>query len=151
MRPQERQPSTPAEATPNPAPWWYILFAGSSAWRVMAWLYLLVVASAVGFPHSDWPRPILVVVVLLVNLCWLAINSSVAMRVTVGVPMRPDWAKPVLVAAIACVTVGVGVPAVDHLWEDYPSGTVLIIYSALLALALVLFLVNTIAIAVRSR
>ena len=151
MRPENRQPSTPADAPSNPVPWWRTLFAGKPPWRLGIWVNLFALAVDLGIRDINWPRPITVVVVLLVILCWLAINGSVAKHVTLRVPMRPAWAKPVLVAAIVCVTVSVSILAIRQLWEVYPYWTGQTTSLDLLGLALVLLLVNVVAIVVRSR
>jgi hypothetical protein len=151
MRKHNRQPSTLSAAPPSPVPWWYTLFAGPPSWRVRAWAFLFVTAEWAGFSHKNWPRPLIIVPVLLVVMCWLAINASLVMHVIAQVPFRPAWAKPALVAAIICLTAATALPAVSQLWADYSSSTVLIIYAALQGLALVFFVVSTVSVAVRSR
>jgi hypothetical protein len=109
---------------------------------------LFILAVDLDIHDIDWPRPITVLVIVLTVLCWLAINGAAAMHVTLRVPMQPAWAKPILVAAIVCITVGVSIPTIGKLWDEYPTMDVSL---DLLALALVLLLVNMVAIAVRSR
>jgi hypothetical protein len=65
--------------------------------------------------------------------------------------MQPALAKPLLVEAIVCVTAAIAIPAVRQLWVAYLSSAWLITFAALLGMALVLFLVSTAAIAVRSK
>lgn len=156
MREHIRQPSTRSLFTPSPAPWWYALFTHGPGWRGAAWFLSLTVAGWVGLrPYNDWPQPLAIGAVLLAILCWLSINVSLVIQLAARGPMQPAWAKPILVAAIVCVTAVIAIQAGVPLWVADPSSAWLLLCAALLALAFLLFVVSTMASmmseAVRSR